>query len=212
MSESRKKIQLTHNLITSYSMKIVLITTIIIATWKSEWIWVIGCIAGILITFSPSIIKRNIKIMLPWPIELLIATVAALNMIGVLLSAYYTIPGFPQFVDFLTSILVAFLAFALIYIIDEYWDGLNMDKYAMAFVVVTTTMASCVVLEFIKWFKIFGAKQSSVEGVLISLLVGTIGGFVTAFIGVNLIKKGKFDTITQDFGKQIDTAIIERIK
>jgi hypothetical protein len=212
MSENRKKLQATHNLITSYSMKIVLITTIIIAIWKREWIWVIGCVIGIIITLSPSLIKRNIKITLPWSIELLIATVAALNMIGVLLNAYLTIPGFPQFVDFLTSTLVAFLAFALIYIIDEYWDGLNMDKYAMAFVVVTTTMASCVVLEFIKWFKIFGAKQSSVEDVLISLLIGTIGGIVTAFIGVNLIKKGKFDSITQDFGKQIDTTIIERIK
>jgi len=69
-----------------------------------------------------------------------------------------------------------------------------------------------VVLEFIKWFRIFGSKQTSVEGVLSCLLLSTIFGIITALIGVNLIKKGAFDVITEDLGKQINSEIIHRKK
>ena len=184
---------LCKNFIASYSLKIVLIVTFILAIWKGQWIWVIGGIIGITLGFIPTLLKKDINVTLPWSIELLIAGILALHMGGVLLNAYYDIPGYADITQFFTSILVAFLAFAIIYIFDEYWDGLKMNKYAMAFVVVIATMAISVILEFIKWFKIFGRKSESVEQVLISLLISTIAGIIMALIGVNLIKKGKFN-------------------
>ena len=208
-----RSFQYGKKVIASYSMKMVILITLIIAFWKGEMIWVLGCIIGIFIGFIPTILKRDIKITLPWSIELLISSVAALNIGGILLDAYYTIPGYANITDFLTSILVAFLTFAVIYILDEYWDGLNMDKYAMAFVVIVTTIASSVLLEFIKWFNfLFGAKQDSIEDVLLSLLTATIGGIIMATIGVSLIKRGKFDNMTKDLGEQLNSYIIHRKK
>jgi hypothetical protein len=205
-----KKKQSKPELVATYSLQAVLIMTLLIALWKQEWLWVIGCFIAVFIGFIPSLIHKNIKILLPWQIELLIATVATLNMVGILLNAYYIIPGFGEITQFFTSVLVAFLAFAVIYILHVYWEGLIMNKYAMAFVVVIGTMASGVVLEFVKWFKLFGAAQTSVEGVLTSLLISTWSGILIAFIGVNLIKKGEFDEITEDLGKQFDSMIKKR--
>jgi len=199
-------------IIASYSMKAVIIATLILAVIVRQWIWVIGSFIGIFIGFIPCLLKKDISFTLPWSIEILIASVFALNMIGILLNAYYTIPGFVILTQLLFSVLVAFFAFAIIYILHVYWDGLIMNKYAMAFLVAVTTMASAVVLEFIKWFRIFGRKQTTVDGVLLSLLVSTIVGIVTALIGVNLIDRGKFDEITEDLGKQIDKQIIKRKK
>jgi hypothetical protein len=133
-------------------------------------------------------------------------------MVGVLLNAYYVIPGFGEITQFFTSVLVAFLAFAVIYILHVYWDGLIMDKYAMAFVVVLGTMAGGVILEFVKWFKLFGATQTSVEGVLTSLFISTLSGILIALIGVNLIKRGEFDELTEDLGKQFDSIMKQRKK
>ena len=196
--------------IASFSMKFVIIATLVLAIYVKQWIWVIGSIIAILIGFVPTLLKRNIKFTLPWSIELLIASVFGLNMIGNLLNAYSTIPAFIAITQILFSILVAFFAFAIIYILHVYWDGLIMDKYAMAFLVVVTTMASAVVLEFIKWFQIFGRKQTSVEGVLTCLLVSTVFGIITALVGVSLIKKGTLDNITKDLGEEIDSKIIHR--
>jgi hypothetical protein len=212
MAERGKNFHLSRNIIASYSMKIVLIVTIILAIWKREWIWVLMCFVGIIIGFIPMILKHDIKVTLPWSVELLIATILALNMGGILLNAYYTIPGYAGLFQFFTSILVAFFAFAVIFILDQYWDGLKMDKYAMAFVVVVTTMASASILEFVKWFQIFGMKSESVERVLISLFISTIAGIIMAMIGVSLIKKGKFEMMTEDLGKQIDSKIISKRK
>ena len=212
MKTSKETIDSTKSYIASISMKIVLVVTLVLAIWKKEWIWVFGCIAGIIIGFVPTLLKHDFKVTLPWSIELLIAGVLALNMGGVLLDAYYSIPGYAGFTQFLTSVLVAFLAFAVIYIVDIYWDGLNMDKYAMAVVVVITTMAAGVIMEFIKWFKIFGRKPETVEQVLISLLISTVAGIIIASISVNLIKQGKFEDITEELGEQIDSTVIHRKK
>ncbi len=197
--------------IASYSLKIVLIVTFLLAIWKNQWIWVIGCIVGIILGFVPTLLKKDINVTLPWSIEILIAGILALHMGGVLLNAYYDIPGYADVTQFFTSILVAFLAFAIIYIFDEYWDGLKMNKYAMAFVVVIATMATAVIIEFIKWFKIFGRKSESVEQVLLSLLISTIAGIIMALIGVNLIRRGKFNEMTEGFEDTIDKEIIKRL-
>ncbi len=212
MRDCRIKCRSRKEIIASYSMKIVIIVTLILALWQKQWIWVIGSFVGILIGLIPTLKHMDIKFTLPWSIDFLIASVFALNMGGILLNAYHTIPGYDFITQVLFSILVAFFSFAIIYILHIYWDGLIMDKYAMAFLVVVTTMASAVILEFIKWFQIFGRKQTSVEGVLISLLVSTISGIFIALIGVNQIKKGKFDKLTEELGKQIDTQIIRRKK
>jgi hypothetical protein len=202
--------KLCKNVLASYSLKIVIIVTFILAIWKNQWIWVIGGIAGIIIGFVPALLKKNINVTLPWSIEILIAGILALHMGGVLLNAYI-LPWYADITQFFTSILVAFLAFAIIYIFDEFWDGLKMNKYAMAFIVVIATMATSVILEFIKWFQIFGRKSESVEQVLLSLLISTLAGIIMALIGVNLIKKGKFNEMTEGFEETIDTNIIRKI-
>ena len=202
--------QIDKHVLASYSMKVVLIVTIIIAVFQCEWLWVIGSIVGIIISFIPSIIKMDVSVTLPWSIEFLIVGIIALNMGGVLLNAYYAIPGYSNLTQFLISILVAFIAFALIFILDIYWDGLKMDQSAMAFVVVVTTMAAAVIFEFIKWFQFFGVKSESVEQVLISLLVSTFAGIIMAAVGSFLIKKGDFGYMTASLGKQVDSTLIKR--
>jgi hypothetical protein len=199
------------HILASYSMKIVLIVTIIIAIGQYEWLWVIGSVVGIVISIIPSLIKQDISVTLPWSIEFLIVGIIALNMGGVLLRAYTSIPWYSGLTQFLISILVAFLAFAVIFILDIYWDGLKMDQSAMAFVVVITTMAAAVIFEFIKWFRIFGNRSDTVEQVLISLLESTIAGIIMAAIGSFLIKKGDFSQYTESLGKQVDKNIIQRL-
>ena len=212
MRQNKNEEKSKKEIIASYSMKIVIIITLILAINVKQWIWVIGSIVGILIGFIPTLLKKDIKFTLPWSIELLIAFVFGLNMIGILLNAYNTIPYFDSLTQIMFSVLVAFFAFAIIYILHVYWDGLIMDKYAMAFLVVVTTISSAVILEFVKWFQIFGRKQTTIEGVLASLLLSTIFGIITALIGVSLIKTGRFDNITDELGKQIDSRIIKRKK
>jgi hypothetical protein len=192
-----------------------MIFLLIIAFWKDDWTGVFGCIIGIILSFIPSILHKNFNITLPWILDTLIAFALFLHIGGVVLNAYHIIPFYDNLTHFVSAILVAFLAFVSIYILDKYWKGLKMNKYAMAFIVVIFTMAMGVVWEFFEWTTdlLFQTKEQwGLHDTMKDLLIDTIAGIFIAFIGVNLIKKGKFQKITKNLGKQINSKIINKKK
>lgn len=78
-------------------------------------------------------------------------------------------------------------------------------------------MAAGVAMEFGRWITdyLLGSpiyRQWTLESTMINLLVTTIAGVSIAVIGVSLIKRGSLETMTEEFGKQIDSTIIHRKK
>ena len=197
----------------SFAFRIVMIISLILAIWRKDWVWVVGTFIGLFISILPSILKRDAKFTLPWILDFLIALVTILHAGGRLLDYYYTIDNYQLVTRFFISILVAFIGLAMIYILDEHWDGLKMDKSAMAFVTVIFTMAVGVILEFVKWLNVTGDYYVKTNHVLMmNLSADTVAGVIIAIIGVNLIKSGKFDKMTDDFGNQIDKMVIDRFE
>ena len=198
----------------TFLLRVVMIVSIILAVWKEDWVWVAGTIIGLLISILPSILKKDVKFTLPWVLDFLIALVSILHIGGRLLDYYYTIPGYQLFTRFFISVLIAFIGLSMIYILDEHWDGLKMDKYAMAFVTVIFTMAVGVLFEFIKWLNLTGTTYyvRTNHVLMLNLSADTIAGIIIAIIGVNLIKSGRFEKITDDFGNQIDKMVIDPLE
>ncbi|KYK23043.1 hypothetical protein AYK24_07935 [Thermoplasmatales archaeon SG8-52-4] len=191
-----------------------MIIFLFISIWKLFWIWIFGCILALIVSFVPTILKRNYQITLPLVLEILITIALILHVGGGLLGAY-GITHYDTLTHFVSSFLVAFLAFVVIYILDEYWDGLIMDKYALAFLVVITTIAMGVVWEFNEWITdiLFGThEQWGYDDTIKDLFIDMIAGLVMAFIGVAMIKRGSFDELTEDLGEQIDKLIIKSNK
>ena len=194
-------------------LRIVMIISIIIALWRRDWVWVVGTCIGFFVSILPSLIKKDVKFTLPWVLDFLIALVTMLHVGGRLFDYYYTIENYYLVTRFFISILVAFIGLSMIYILDEHWDGLIMDKYAMGFVTVIFTMAVGVILEFVKYINVTGTYYVKTNQVLmLNLSADTVAGIIIAIIGVNLIKSGKLDEITDDFGNRIDKMVIERFE
>ena len=201
---------LKSNFLSLHILKIIMFILLIIAFWKDDWTGVFGCIIGIILSFIPSILHKNFNITLPWILDTLIAFTLFLHIGGVVLNVYHTIPYYDSLTHFVSAILVAFLAFVSIYILDKYWKGLHMDKYAMAFIVIIFTMAMGVVWEFFEWSTdlLFQTQEQwGLQDTMKDLLIDTIAGIFIAIVGVNWIKKGKFQKITYILGKQINSKI-----
>ena len=215
MDEVQKHNFSRRGIVTSHILKVVMVLLLIIAIWNKNWTGVFGCILGIMLSIIPSTLKRNYNVTLPWILDILIAFALFLHIGGVVLNAYQVIPFYDTITHFFSSIIVAFLAFIVIYLLDEYWDGLHMDKYAMAFVVIIFTIAMGVIWEFFEWTIdfLFGTQEQwGLYDTMKDLFIDTIAGIFMAFIGVNLIKKGKFQEIIDDLGKQFNNFIINRKK
>lgn len=197
----------------TYLLRIIMIVSIIIAYWRRDLVWVVGTCIGLFVSVLPSIIKRDAKFTLPWILDFLIALVTILHMGGRLFDYYYTIENYHLITRFFISVLVAFIGLSMIYILDEHWDGLKMDKYAMSFITIIFTMAIGVILEFVKWLNITGTYYVKTNNVLmLNLSLDTFAGLFIAIIGVNLIKSGRFYDMTDDFGRQIDRMVIDRFE
>ena len=198
------------SVIISYILKAVMIILFFIAIWRDDWTWIFGCLIAIIITMIPSILKRNYKVTLPWVLDFMITATLFVHVAGGILNFYHSIPLYDKFAHFISSVLIAFLAFVVIYILDEHWEGLHMDKYAMAFFVVMTTMAMGVIWEFNEWTTdlIFGTnEQWGLQDTMTDLLIDTTGGIIIAIVGVNMIKKGGLQIMTRDLGKWFDSQI-----
>ena len=198
----------------SYLLKILMVIFLIISIYNQHWIWIFGCILALIVSSVPTILKRNYQITLPLVLEILITISLILHVGGGLLGAY-SIPQYDSLTHFVSSFLVAFIAFVIIYILHVYWDGLIMDKYAMAFVVVIATIAMGVVWEFNEWITdiIFGTnEQWGYNDTIKDLFIDMLAGIVMAAIGVSMIKRGSFDEMTEELGEQIDKRIIKRKK
>lgn len=212
---NKRKNFLKSNFISLHILKIIMFILLIIAFWKDDLTGVFGCIIGIILSFIPSILHKNFNITLPWILDTLIAFALFLHIGGVVLNVYHTIPYYDSLTHFVSAILVAFLAFVSIYILDKYWKGLHMNKYAMAFIVIIFTMAMGVIWEFFEWATdiLFQThEQWGLQDTMKDLFIDTIAGIFIAIVGVNLIKKGKFQKITYKLGKQINSRIINRSK
>jgi hypothetical protein len=197
----------------SFLLRIIMIVSLILAFWKKDYVWVVGTFIGLFISILPSVLKKDVKFTLPWVLDFLIALVTILFVGGRLLEYDSTVPGYQLITRFFISILVAFIGLAVLYVLDEHWDGLKMDKYAMAFVTIIFTMTVGVFLEFIKWLNITGVYYIKTnQALMMNLSADTIAGIIIAIIGVNLIKTGKFDKMTDDFGNQIDRIVIDRFE
>ncbi len=197
----------------SFLLRIIMIISLILALWKKDYTWVVGTFIGFFISILPTILKKDTKFTLPWVLDFLIALITILFVGGRLLDYDSTIPGYQLVTRFFMSIFVAFISLAIIYVLDEHWDGLKMDKYAMAFLTIILTMTIGVFLEFIKWLNITGIYYIKTNhALMMNLSADTVAGIIVAIIGVNLIKTGKFDQMTDDFGNQIDKMVIDRFE
>ena len=201
-------------IILSYLLKIIIVIFLIISVYNKHWIWIFGSALALIVSLVPSILKRNYQITLPLILDILITIALILHVGGGLLGAY-SIPQYDSLTHFVSSFLIAFITFVIIYILHVYWDGLIMDKYAMAFVVVIATIAMGVVWEFNEWITdiIFGTyEQWGYTDTLKDLFIDMLAGIIMAAIGVSMIKRGSFDELTDELGEQIDKRIIKSKK
>jgi len=204
-----KKINKKRKFNFSYLFRFIIIISMIFAIQKNDWVWISGLGIGLMISFFPSILKKDITHTLPWIYDFLIAFIALIHAIGRMLDLYVIIPNYYLITRFFISIFISFLSLSMIYIFDHYWDGITMDKYAMGFISIIFTMTMGVILEFMKWLHIGGSYyQRTNQALMMNLLTDTLAGIMIAIIGINLMKKGTFNNITDGLGKQIDELLI----
>jgi hypothetical protein len=159
-----------------------------------------------------AVAKQDTTVALPSVVVCLVALLTILRIGDLVVDYYIPVPGYQLTTRFLLSVLFAFVSLIFIYILDQHWEGLSMNQYAMAFVVVISTISCGVIFEFVKWLNITGTYYVETNQVLmLNLTADTFAGIIIAIAGVYLIKSGYFGEMTRNLGRQINDSFTKRI-
>jgi len=193
-------------IIASHILKIFISLMGALSIYKQDWIWAFASFFALLLSMSPLLIERSLKISLPWIMDLLIVIPLTLHVWGGVLGLY-SIPYYDKFAHFISSTIIAFLALIVIYVLDIYWEGLKMDLFMIAFFIIIFTIAIGGIWEigeFISDQIIVGAPKAQVSlyDTMMDLIYDSIAGIIVGIGGTIGIRRGDFKEIISQLGKE----------
>ena len=194
-------------IIVSWVMKVLMIAMGIYSMYKNDYLWTFASFVCFFVALIPVIIKRDLKVVVPWPLDFLITLSLFLHVAGGVINIYHIIPFYDKILHFFSTMVVATVSFIIVYLIDKYWSGFHMDLPAMAFLIVILSIAGGVFWEFGEFAsdKIFGTRaQLGLDDTMWDLIYDTIGGVVAAVLGSIAIKKGIFQKGIEKMDKSIE--------
>jgi hypothetical protein len=189
---------------------LVLIIMFIFTIYKNDLLWSFFALIMIFIAFIPTIFRYNLKIKLPYLFDVFICLALIFHMGNGLLDISGIFSIYNKFTHFFSACVIAFIFLILLFVFNEYYRGIAVNKFKIMFDVVVITMAFGVVWEFMEWVSDFffnlGA-QPSLDDTMGDLFADTLGGLLIAFIGYILIKRGILKNFSNNLKKHFDEII-----
>lgn len=188
-----------------------------IVTWNLAW--VPAALVSLLISEIPSILRRDLSIVLPVELNLWIVLALFLHVIGGVSGFYDNLPGWDHITHAMSSSLIAALAFGAVVALDKYVESIYLPDSFLALFILMFTMAMGVVWEIMEYIidGLTGSfMQYSLSDTMVDLLFDSFAGLVVAAYGAYYLRHTSRDhfvgALQLDGAKDKIMAAIERSK
>jgi hypothetical protein len=184
-----------------------------------ELTYVPAAIAVLAMSELPSLVRRDLKIVLPVELNFFIVLALFVHILGSFSGFYDNLPGWDHLTHAMSASLIASLGFIVVVTIDKYAETIYLPSAFLALFIVMLTMAVGVIwelMEFMVDFTTGSHLQYSLDDTMRDLLFDTIGGLLVASAGAYYLSHTSVDHFVE--GLQMSTArdkvgaIIERRK
>lgn len=154
--------------------------------------WVPAALVSFLISEIPSILRRDLRLVLPVELNLWIVLALFLHVVGGFSGFYDRVPGWDHLTHAMSASLVAALGFVTVVVLDKYADSIYLPRSFLAFFIVMFTMAVGVSWELMEYVndQLTGSMlQYSLDDTMVDLLFDSFGGFIVAAYGSYYLKR-----------------------
>jgi len=151
-----------------------------------EYTYIPAALVAILISELPSILKKDLRLVLPVELNFWIVLALFVHVLGSFSGFYDNLPGWDHLTHAMSASLVAALGFVVVVAIDKYADSISLPPTFLALFIVMFTMAIGVVWELMEYLvdELTGSLlQYSLEDSMNDMLFDTIGGLLVASAG-----------------------------
>jgi len=145
--------------------------------------WIPSAFISLLVSEVPSIVAKDLKLVLPVHFNFLIVFALFLHVIGGFYGLYDNIPWWDHLTHAMSASLVAALGLVLVVSIDRYVDSIYLPRPFLAFFIVMFTMAFGVLWELMEFAtdSLGGTLlQYSLDDTMLDLMFDGFAGFVVA--------------------------------
>ncbi|MDK2890130.1 MAG: hypothetical protein PWR21_762 [Methanoculleus sp.] len=156
----------------------------------------LGLSAGVafLLTMAPSLMTRNLRLCLPWEVNLLVAVSLYLHVMGHV-GEYYVLlaPYYDKLTHLISSITVAVIAFFLAILAEHQGDVRLTRQAIVVFILVSTLAAGAVweIYEFVVDQAFDMGLQHGNTDTMMDLIVDLVGGVIVAVIAATALARGE---------------------
>ena len=156
-----------------------------------NFVWVPAASVSLVISAIPSILRRDLSIVLPVELNLWIVLALFLHVIGGASGFYDNLPGWDHLTHAMSSSLVAALAFVVVVALDKYVESIYLPDSFLALFILMFTMAMGVSWEIMEYLVdgLTGSNmQYSLSDTMVDLLFDSFAGMVVAAYGAYYLK------------------------
>ena len=116
-----------------------------------NYTWIPAAVISLLISEIPSILRRDLRIVLPVELNFWIVLALFLHVIGGVSGFYDNVTGWDHITHALSASLVAALGFVMVAAVDKYVETIYLPRPFLAFFIVMFTMAFGVIWELVEF-------------------------------------------------------------
>lgn len=175
--------------------------------------WLPSAFISLLISEIPSILARDLKLVLPFQFNFLIVFALFLHVVGGFYGFYDTISWWDHLTHAMSASLVASLGLVFVVSIDRYYESICLPRTFIAFFIIMFTMAFGVIWELTEFGvdELTGSlMQYSLDDSMLDMLFDGFAGFFVAAATTQYLFK---HTTPEKFAESFDVeAARDRLK
>lgn len=178
------------NFVITQVIRAVLILFVPYLIYIKDYLFAFGAFLAVLLSLAPAIIKRNYRIIMPWPLEFLIVLALCLHIVGVNFKLF-DIPFWSNFMHFSGSAVIALLAFIGVYTLN-FTKRIKLNLFMIGFFTLVFAIAIGALWEIGEFFcdAYLGTitQRGGLADTIWDLIFDVIAGAVVAIAGILYVK------------------------
>jgi len=169
--------------------------------------WVPAAVISIFVSFIPSILRRDLDLVLPIELNFWIVLALFLHVVGGFSGFYNTVPGWDHITHLMSASLIAVIGFVVVVTLDKYVETIYLPRPFLGLFIIMITMAVGVFWELMEFANDSIAHthlQYGLADTMFDMMFDAFGGFVVAIWGTRYLMRSSPEHFVESL--QVDQA------
>lgn len=156
----------------------------------ANFTWMPAATLSLFISVIPSILRRDLDLVLPVELNFWIVLALFLHVIGGFSGLYDNVPGWDHLTHAMSASLVAALGFVVVVSVDKYVESISLPRPFLALFIIMFTMAFGVIWELMEFSndQLTGSRlQYDLNDTMVDMMFDAFGGFIVGIAGAHYL-------------------------